>query len=115
MVRVVQWLENRKMMGGTTPKREDARMTRFLPNLSASIPPGNMRSRFETAWRVARPPITLFEPSSSRMYKPQNGFQRKDANMRMLWLRVTAMRFLLNSASLREDPKMNRWRASFIG
>jgi hypothetical protein len=87
------------MISGTMLKSEDTTMTRFLPNLSASIPPGNIRIRLANAWRVARPPITLVDPPSSNMNRPQYGFQRKDANIRMLWLRVIATRFLLVSAS----------------
>jgi hypothetical protein len=38
------------------------------------------------------------------MYRLKYCFQRKDANMRMLWLRVTVKRFLFESTSLSEDP-----------
>jgi len=45
------------------------------------------------------------------MYRLQYGFQRKDANMRMLWLRETTIRFLFDSASLSEDLNPSRVRS----
>lgn len=102
---IVQWVEKRKMRGGRNPNKDETRMTRRLPNLSASIPPGSCRISRVKDCSVVRAPRMLVEPPSSRMYRLQNGRQRNMANIDMLWARVTAMRFLFDKRVRTDDLK----------
>ena len=64
---MVQCVEKRKIRGGRIPARDEAMSIRFLPYLSASIPPGSCNSSVEKDCSVARAPRILVVPPSSSM------------------------------------------------
>ena len=64
---IVQWVDRRNIRGGRNPARDEPIRTRFLPYLSASMPPGSCSIIVARDCSVDSAPRMLAVPPSSRM------------------------------------------------